>query len=81
MLRNNSKSGSLLLAGLAAYAYYKYSKMTPDERRSMLDGLKEKGKKLVDQYLPDDIKDKFMNRNTGTAPAKDHFDEGSYYTG
>jgi len=79
MLRNNSKSGSLLLAGLAAFAYYKYSKMTPEERRKLVDGLKEKGRQLVDKYVPADIKDKFMNKeDTSTAS---HFGEGSGYTG
>jgi hypothetical protein len=80
MLRNNARSGgSLLLAGLAAYAYYKYSKMTPEERRRMFDGLKEKGKKLVDEYVPANIKDKFMkqdNSNTAGQPA-----EGGYKAG
>ena len=79
MLRNNSRSGSLLLAGLAAFAYYKYSKMTPEERRRMFDGLKEKGRQLVDQYVPADIKDKFMKKeDTNTA---NNFGEGSGYTG
>jgi hypothetical protein len=79
MSRNNARSGSLLLAGLAAFAYYKYSKMTPEERRTMFDGLKAKGKKLVDEYVPANIKDRFMKKDdTNTA---DHFGEGSTYTG
>jgi hypothetical protein len=63
MSRNNSRTGSLLMAGLAAFAYYKYSKMTPEERRRMFDGLKEKGRKLVDEYVPANIKDKFMKKD------------------
>lgn len=42
MLRN--KTG-LLLAGLAAFGYYKYSKMTPEQRNSLL----EKGKGLLNK--------------------------------
>ncbi len=82
MLQNRrSNSGSLLLAGLAAFAYYKYSKMSPEERRSMFDNLKAQGKKLVDEYVPANIKDKFMKPESGTAPANSHFGEGSGYTG
>ncbi|TKK68480.1 hypothetical protein FC093_10140 [Ilyomonas limi] len=78
MLQNRTRSGgSLLLAGLAAFAYYKYSKMTPEERRSMFDGLKEKGKKLIHDYVPADIRDKFMKKdNPGHT---DDVSEGSYY--
>ena len=42
MLRN--KTG-LLLAGLAAFGYYKYSKMTPEQRNSLI----EKGKDLLNK--------------------------------
>ena len=82
MLQNRrSNSGSLLLAGLAAYAYYKYSKMSPAERSNLFETLKAKGKKLVDDYVPANIKDKFMKQDTGTAAANSHFGEGSNYTG
>ena len=67
------------MAGLAAFAYYKYSKMTPEERRTMFDNLKEKGRKLVDEYVPAEIKDKFMKK---AAPnTTEPFAEGSNYTG
>lgn len=39
------KGLGLLLAAAAAYGYYKYSKMTAEEKN----GLKEKGKKFVDK--------------------------------
>ena len=82
MLQNRrSNSGSLLLAGLAAFAYYKYSKMTPEERRNLFESLKAKGKKLVDDYVPAEIKDVFMKQGNATAPANSHFGEGSDYTG
>jgi len=41
------KGLGLLLAAAAAYGYYKYSKMTPEEKN----GIKEKGKKFVDKNL------------------------------
>jgi hypothetical protein len=42
MLRN--KTG-LLLAGLAAFGYYKYSKMTPEQKKNLMD----KGKDLINK--------------------------------
>ena len=39
--------GKLLLAGLAAFGYYKYTQMSENEKRN----LKEKGKKFVDENL------------------------------
>ena len=81
MSRNNSRSGSLLLAGLAAFAYYKFSKMTPDERSRMFTDLKDKGKKLVDQYVPANIKDKFVKKDNPDTTTANHFGEGSAYTG
>jgi hypothetical protein len=42
MLRN--KTG-LLLAGLAAFGYYKYSKMTPEQKNNLI----EKGKGLLNK--------------------------------
>ena len=53
----NTKLPGLILAGLAAFAWYKYSKMSPDERRNMVNNLKDKGKKLYDQYMPGNMKD------------------------
>ncbi|MDB5202195.1 MAG: hypothetical protein JWQ27_1604 [Ferruginibacter sp.] len=54
-----TKRSGLLLAGLAAYAAYKYSKMSPDQKENLFGGLKEKGRKLVDQFVPEDVKSKF----------------------
>lgn len=42
-----SGMGGLLLAGLAAFGAYKYSKMSEDEKRRLMD----KGKKLVNDNL------------------------------
>ena len=41
--------------------------------------LKAKGKQLVDEYVPANIKDKFMKKDDATTAS--HFDEGSTYTG
>ena len=53
----------LLLAGLAAFGYYKYSKMSDQEKQD----LKEKGKKFFDDNLGG-IKNMFGQKgNTQTA--------------
>ncbi len=46
---------SLLLMGLAAFGLYKYSKMSDEQKRD----LKEKGKKLVDENIPQNLKNVF----------------------
>ena len=43
-------AGGLLLAGLAAFAYYKYSRLTPEEKQDLVGNLKEIGKKLFGQF-------------------------------
>ncbi len=53
----NTKFSGLILAGLAAFAYYKYSKMSADEKRNLVSSIKDQGKKLYDQYVPGNIKD------------------------
>lgn len=75
--------GGLLLAGLAAFAYYKYSKMSEQEKHDLVNNLKEKGQKLYDQYVPEDVKKMFSkNGSTGeTQFAESHFGDGSNYTG
>jgi hypothetical protein len=53
MLRSGKRGpGALLLAGLAAFAYYKYNKMTPQQRQDLVGGLKEKGRKIFGQFMP-----------------------------
>lgn len=53
----NTKLPGLILAGLAAFALYKYSKMNPDEKRNLANNLKQKGKKLYDKYVPGNMKE------------------------
>ena len=59
-------TGGLLLAGLAAFAYYKYSKLTPTERQDLVSNIKERGRKLFGQ-----VANTYNNK----------FDQGSQYTG
>jgi hypothetical protein len=50
---------ALIVAGVAgAIGYYMYSRMTEGEREEMIDNLKQKGKKIYDDYVPKNVKDK-----------------------
>jgi hypothetical protein len=48
----NIKIGALIVGGLAAFAYYRYNKLSPKEKEDIVANLKQKGKKLYDEYLP-----------------------------
>lgn len=58
MLRN--KTG-LLLAGLAAFGYYKYSKMTPEQKKNLMD----KGKDLLNKNFSG-VENMFGKKASGT---------------
>ena len=58
----NTKSNTpLLLAGLAAFAYYKFNKMSPEKKND----LKTKGMDLVDKYVPQSLKNIFSKDKNG----------------
>lgn len=82
-MRNNNKipggAGALLAAGLAAFAYYKYSKMSEDQKRTLVSDLKDKAQNLYEQYVPTEVKDIFAKKGAGSTEST--FDEGSSYTG
>ena len=65
-MANRRNAAPLLLAGLAAFAWYKYSKMSEQEKKDLVGGWKEKGKKLYDEYVPEEVK-KAFGKNVGTA--------------
>jgi hypothetical protein len=46
----------LILAGLAAYAYYRYKKMSTEEKTNISNKVKETGSKLS-EHLPSQLKD------------------------
>jgi hypothetical protein len=54
--------GRLLLAGLAAFAYYKYSRLTQDQKRELANNVKQKGRQLYDQYVPENLKNKIPGK-------------------
>ncbi len=58
-MTKNGKLATLALAGLAAYAYRKYSKMSPDQKENLASDLKEKGRGLVEKYVPENVRSLF----------------------
>jgi hypothetical protein len=80
---NNKKvtggAGTLLAAGLAAFAYYKYSKMSEEQKKKLVSDLKEKAQDLYDQYAPAELKDLFAKK--GTTDTESPFGEGTGFTG
>lgn len=60
------KSGlGILLAGIAAYGLYKYSKLNADEKTELKDKLKTKGKKIYEDYVPNEVKNIFSKKEPG----------------
>ncbi|MBN8832803.1 MAG: hypothetical protein ABS68_08680 [Niastella sp. SCN 39-18] len=60
------KSGlGILLAGIAAYGLYKYSKMNANEKAALKDKLKTKSKKMYDDYVPNEVKNIFSKKEPG----------------
>ena len=57
----------LLLAGIAAYAYYRYNKMSAAEKEKLVGGIKQKGQKLYDDYVPAGVKNMFDKRQQQTS--------------
>ena len=53
--------GTLILVGLAALAYYKYSKLSEEQKNNLLVSLKEKIKRIYEEYVPTSVKKLFAN--------------------
>jgi hypothetical protein len=62
MIRNRSMK-PLVLAGLAAAAYYAYSKMSPEQKENMFGSIKRQGKDLLGRLWP--MGGDAMKENTG----------------
>lgn len=72
MARRGLGIGSLLLAGAAAYAYYKYSQMSEQQRKDLVNNWKEKGQKLYDEYVPENIKNAVGKKQGTGADGQPH---------
>jgi hypothetical protein len=53
--------GSLLLAGLAAFGYYKYTKMTAAEKEQ----LKQKAMRVYEEKVPQNVRDMINGKQGG----------------
>ncbi|MEO5893121.1 MAG: hypothetical protein ABIQ31_22920 [Ferruginibacter sp.] len=54
MLQNisrNRKATGLILIGLAAYAFYRYSKMTEEEKDELVDTITSTGKNIFNKII------------------------------
>ncbi len=49
-------SDILVIAGIAAFAYYKYCKLTTEEKNNIVKDLKETGKNIIKEIIPEGIK-------------------------
>ncbi len=65
------KAAGILLAGVAAYAAYKFSKMNPQQKKDLTDNLRDQGKKILGKFMP---------QEKGASPSGQHFGDGSQYT-
>ncbi len=75
----NRKTGSLLLAGFAAYAYYKYTKMSPEQKKDLTGTIKQNGKDLYDKYVPTEVKNLFEKQTEVNEPS--NFNSQNEYFG
>jgi hypothetical protein len=71
MARKGLGTGSLLLAGIAAFAYYKYNQMSEQQRKDLVNNWKDKGQKLYDDYVPENIKN-MVNQKQGAGSNGQH---------
>ncbi len=55
----------LILADLAAYAYYRYKKMTPEEKANITNKVKDTGRKITED-LPSQLKDLLGRKDSQT---------------
>lgn len=56
MTKNEKISDILVIAGLAAFAYYKYSKLTSEEKDNIARDIKETGRNIMKELIPEGIK-------------------------
>lgn len=55
MTQKEKISDILIIAGLAAFAYYKYSKLSRFEKDNIVEDLKETGRSMIKELIPKEI--------------------------
>ncbi len=56
MTQKQKMGDILVIAGLAAFAYYKYSKLTAEEKSKIVDDIRETGRNIIKEMIPKEIK-------------------------
>ena len=56
MSKNEKISQGVIVAGLIAFAYYKFSKMTASEKQKVYADIKEIGEKVLKDLAPEGLK-------------------------
>ncbi|HEX8277773.1 MAG TPA: hypothetical protein VF540_03730 [Segetibacter sp.] len=56
MTQKQKISDILVIAGLAAFAYYKYSRLSEEEKRNIANDIKETGRNIMKELIPEQIK-------------------------
>ena len=56
MTKKEKITDALVIAGLAAFAYYKYSRLTAEEKDRIHRDIKEIGKNILQEVLPEQVK-------------------------
>ena len=58
-MTRGQKTGTFILAGLAAFALYRISKLSAEDKTRLADNIKDKGRQLMDHLNPRNLKQKF----------------------
>ena len=56
MTQKEKISDILVIAALAGFAYYKYSKLTEEEKHQIVSDIKETGRNIMKELIPEGIK-------------------------
>lgn len=56
MTQKQKLSDILVIAGIAAFAYYKYSKLSSEEKSKIVEDLRETGRNIINEMIPKEIK-------------------------
>lgn len=55
-LMNNRKKSGMILGGLAAFAFYKYSRMSTEDKSKMAQTIKDTARDIFNQIVPGGFK-------------------------
>ena len=66
----------MLLAGAAAFAYYKFNRMSPEEKSRLVNDIKDKGRKLKERFMPSSV-----SHDTSAEPSRVLGDRGTQTMG